>query len=271
MALSLRAHSPHCEMHRSLARDAAIVYGLYDVEKGNLPPSAFCLLSRRDGDNNIIGTQLVIDESLLTKALEELNSLESSGENVEHEDSHLLTQLPGESIHLTTSSEEFVAILYGQVGTSAFASLYKSLRNSQLHLIVRHMGFIPYEENNDASVAFPTVMQGYGVRLDIRNVEYKAFDDGPADDSKGGDAKSDWNEAGHHPEQSARDEYLGGLNLNTILDRLQVDGTKPLATDLHALQTAAIRSHSFQLGSESIIPPAWQRRSLSMQAASLIV
>ncbi|KAK1744772.1 UDP-glucose:glycoprotein glucosyltransferase [Skeletonema marinoi] len=271
MALSLRAHSPHCEMHRSLARDAAIVYGLYDVEKGNLPPSAFCLLSRRDGDNNIIGTQLVIDESLLTKALEELNSLESSGENVEHEDSHLLTQLPGESIHLTTSSDEFVAILYGQVGTSAFASLYKSLRNSQLHLIVRHMGFIPYEENNDASVAFPTVMQGYGVRLDIRNVEYKAFDDGPADDSKGGDAKSDWNEAGHHPEQSARDEYLGGLNLNTILDRLQVDGTKPLATDLHALQTAAIRSHSFQLGSESIIPPAWQRRSLSMQAASLIV
>eukprot|EP00985_Skeletonema_marinoi_P009129 scaffold4220_cov102-Skeletonema_marinoi.AAC.2 len=271
MALSLRAHSPHCEMHRSLARDAAIVYGLYDVEKGNLPPSAFCLLSRRDGDNNIIGTQLVIDESLLTKALEELNSLESSGENVEHEDSHLLTQLPGESIHLTTSSDEFVAILYGQVGTSAFASLYKSLRNSQLHLIVRHMGFIPYEENNDASVAFPTVMQGYGVRLDIRNVEYKAFDDGPADDSKGGDAKSDWNEAGHHPEQSARDEYLGGLDLHTILDRLQVDSTKPLATDIHALQTAAIRSHSFQLGSESIIPPAWQRRSLSMQAASLIV
>ncbi len=272
MALSLRAHSPYCEMHRSLARDAAIAYGLYDVQKGTLPPPAFCLLSRRDEDGNIVGTQLVIDETLLTKALDELKMLESSGKNVEDEDSHLLTNLPGESIHPTTSSEndEFVAILYGQAGTSAFASLYKSLRQSQLNLVVRHMGFISYEENQDASVAFPTVMQGYGVRLDIRNVEYKAFDDGP-DNSEDGDATSDWNEAGHHPEQSARNEYLGGLNLHTIFDRLQVDSTKPLATDLHALQTAAIRSHSFQLGSESIIPPAWQRRSLSMQAASLIV
>ena len=271
MALSLRAHAPHCETHRSLARDAAIVYGLYDFERGNLP-GAFCLLSRQDGDN-IIGTQLVINESLLPVALGELKLLESSGANVEGEDSHLLLQLPGESIHPTSSSEndEFVAILYGQVGTSAFASLYKSLKNSEINLIVRHMGFIPYEENNDANVAFPTVMQGYGVRLDIRNVEYKAFDDGPADNSKDGDANSDWNDAGHHPDQSARNEFLGGLNLRTIFDRLQVDNTKPLATDLHALQTAAIRSHSFQLGSESIIPPAWQRRSLSMQAASLIV
>jgi hypothetical protein len=272
MALSLRAHAPHCEMHRSLARDAAIVYGLYDTEKGNVPASAFCLLSRRDGDN-IIGTQLVIDESLLPTALNELKLLESYGGKVEDKDSHLLTQLPGESIHPTTSSEneEFVAILYGQVGTSAFASLYKSLKNSQINLIVRHMGFIPYEENTVASVAFPTVMQGYGVRLDIRNVEYKAFDDGPSDNSKDGYAKPDWNEAGHHPEQSARNEFSGGLNLHTIFDRLQVDNTKPLATDLHALQTAAIRSHSFQLGSESIIPPGWQRRSLSMQSASLIV
>jgi len=271
MALSLRAHAPHCEMHRSLARDAAIVYGLYDIEKGNVPPSAFCLLSRRDGDN-IVGTQLVIDESLLPNALNELKLQESCGEQVEAEGSHLLAQLPGESIHPTTSSEneEFVAILYGQVGTSAFASLYKSLKNSQIDLIVRHMGFIPYEENSAASVAFPTVMQGYGVRLDIRNVEYKAFDDGPSDNEKDGE-KLDWNDAGHHPEQSARDEFLGGLNLHTIFDRLHVDNTKPLATDLHALQTAAIRSHSFQLGSESIIPPAWQRRSLSMQAASLIV
>ena len=273
MALSLRAHSPHCEMHRSLARDAAIAYGLYDNGKGNIPPYAFCLLSRRDGDDNIVGTQLVIDESLITKALDELKLLGSNGGHVQHEDSHLLLQLPGESIHPTNSSEndEFVAIIYGQVGTSAFASLYKSLRNAELNLIVRHMGFIPYEENKDASVAFPTVMQGYGVRLDIRNVEYKAFDDGPADNTKDGDAKSDWNEAGHHPEQSARNEYLAGLNLRTIFDRLQVDSTKPLATDLHALQTAAMRSHSFQLGSESIIPPAWQRRSLSMQAASIIV
>ena len=259
MALSLRAHSPHCEMHRSLARDAAIAYGLYNNEKGNVPPSAFCLLSRRDGDDNIVGTQLVIDESLITKALDELKLMRTNERHVQDEDSHLFIQLPGESIHPKSSSEndEFVAILYGQVGTSAFASLYKSLRNAKLNLIVRHMGFISYEENPDARVAFPTVMQGYGVRLDIRNVEYKAFDDGPADNTKDGDAKPDWNEAGHHPEQSARNEYLAGLNLHTIFDRLQVDNTSPLATDLHALQTASIRSHSFQLGSESIIPPAW--------------
>lgn len=273
MALSLRAHAPHCEMHRSLARDAAIAYGLYDVQKAKLPPSAFCLLSRRDGDK-ILGTEVLMDESLLTAALNKLMSLESGVEsNVDDEDLHLLQQLPGESIHSSTGeNDDFIAILYGQVGTQAFANLYKSLKqSSQINLIVRHMGFILYEEGNfDSRVAFPTVMQGYGVRLDIRNVEYKAFDDGPGDKMKEGDMAADWNDVGHHPEQPARDEYLGGVNLHTILERLQVDNTKPLVSDLNALQTAAIRSHSFQLGSESIIPPAWQRRSLSMQAARLI-
>lgn len=273
MALSLRAHAPHCEMHRSLARDAAIAYGLYDVEKAKLPPSAFCLLSRRGGDN-ILGTEVLMDESLLTAALNKLMLLENGVEsNIDDEDLHLLQQLPGESTHSATGeNDDFIAILYGQVGTQAFAKLYKSLKkSSQINLIVRHMGFILYEEGNFASTfAYPTVMQGYGVRLDIRNVEYKAFDDGPGD-KKEGDIVADWNDVGHHPEQPARDEYLGGVNLHTILERLQVDNTKPLVSDLNALQTAAIRSHSFQLGSESIIPPAWQRRSLSMQAARLIV
>ena len=273
MALSLRAYAPHCEMHRSLARDAAVAFGLYDIEKARLPPSAFCVISRRDGEN-IVGTRLIIDASLIRKAVDELKLAESSEENDQEVISDLLTQLPGESSHPTTSSEnnaEFVAILYGHVGTSAFTSLYKALKTSQIYFVVRHMGFIPFEESKDASVAFPTVMQGYGVRLDIRNVEYKAFDDGPDDDANDGDTKLDWGTAGHHPEHSARKEYLGGLNLDTIFERLQVDNTRPLATDLGALQTAAIRSHTFQLGSESIIPPAWKRRSLSMQAARLIV
>ena len=45
---------------------------------------------------------------------------------------------PAENVH------DIVSILYGQVGTTAFASFYQALKDSQTKFIVRHMGYIPY-------------------------------------------------------------------------------------------------------------------------------
>lgn len=305
MALSMRAQSPHCEMHRSLARDAAVAMGLYRVSDaaGSSLPAAFAVVSwvgRGGGEDGktaatasrkdvVLGTQLVVDASLLTAAIRAVKSGDDVAKTMGTDKGSVsLMPLPDESLYPAKFREandeeeedddDIVAILYGQVGTSACALMYQSLKESNVKFIVRHMGHIPYEEEVLAgetnSRASPTVLQGYGVRLDIRNVEYKAFDD-PDEKNPNDDAEFDWNEAGHPSNRPARDEYLAGVNLRTLLRRLNGGGDnddegEALPTDLQALQTALIRSHPAQHRSESIVPPAWQRRSLSLQAATVI-
>ncbi|KAL3801369.1 hypothetical protein HJC23_006979 [Cyclotella cryptica] len=318
LALALRAHMPHCEMHRSLARDVAIHFGLYNVVARAEPPAAFCVLSRvsteKDDEKQTVlwDTKVLADAALLPPALKVLEGVKIKQNEMEVNYASLLMPLPEESYHpditrkniddddfmfeeedaeVKKGPEETVAILYGQVGTTAFASFYKALMESKVKFVVRHMGHIAYEEEMQASEqhghgtlsstqslasrAIPTALQGYGVRLDIRNVEYKAFDDGPNDKAKDGDSEQsqpDWNDSEHHPDHPARNEYLAGINLKTIMERLdaEADTDAPLPKDLQALQTALLQSHPAQLSSESIVPPAWKRRSLSLQAATVI-
>jgi UDP-glucose:glycoprotein glucosyltransferase len=284
MSLALRAHSPHCEMHRSLARDAAITLGLYDnSSRRSSLPAAFAIVSRVESntvDNStaVLGTRVIVDASLLPAAVEALKLIQMV-ENVKDESSSLLLALPGETFYPTTSQRDdddsITVILYGHVGTTGFTSLYQLLKDLHIKFVVRHMGYIPYEEEMNidgpsSRRATPTILQGYGVRLDIRNVEYKAFDDGSTDKTKDGDAELDWNDVGHDPTQPARKEYLAGVNLATLLGRFENIDDGPLASDMQALQTALIQSHPTQLRSESIVPPSWRRRSLSLQAAIVI-
>ncbi|KAL9181303.1 hypothetical protein ACHAXT_010108 [Thalassiosira profunda] len=270
MALSLRAHSPHCEMHRTLARDAALAFALYDMQTGGSLPAAFAIVSRVKKDS-VLGSQVILDGSLLQAAVDALQS--NNHEESDNDGSSLLIPLPHETYHPSALEEdsEIVAILYGQVGSTAFASMYQSMKESKIPFVVRHMGHMSYEEETKGnSMASPTVLQGYGVRLDIRNVEYKAFDDSPGDKEKDGNAEPDWTEAGHKPEDPARDEYLAGVNLQSLLGRVDDTNAAPLSSDIQALQTALIQSHPSQLRSEAIVPPAWQRRPLSLQAATVI-
>lgn len=144
------------------------------------------------------------------------------------------------------------------MGTSAFARLYNSLKEKKIKFVVRHMGHVAYEEESNnhhgsaggesesSSRAIPTALQGYGVRLDIRNVEYKAFDDGSKDKANDDELNFDWNDVGHDPPSPVRDEYLAGVNLHTLMkcfnDQSPEDAT-PLSDDIQALQTALLQSH----------------------------
>jgi hypothetical protein len=348
LALALRVYAPTCEMHRTLARDAAISFGLYHRQQSTLPPAAFAVISRVAHPNEnrnqtvVIGTRVVVEESLVEDALEMLEGLSNSttqeddvdkadGEETSTttqdddtkdsndeetstttpptipEQSPLLLPLPGETFYpeilkppidytdpdwraelakWNRVRDETIAILYGQVGTSAFARLYNSLKEKKIKFVVRHMGHVAYEEESNnhhgsaggesesSSRAIPTALQGYGVRLDIRNVEYKAFDDGPKDKANDDELNFDWNDVGHDPQSPVRDEYLAGVNLHTLMKRFNEQSPEdatPLSDDIQALQTALLQSHPAQLSSESIVPPAWKRRSLSLQAATAII
>ena len=273
LALSLRAHSPHCEMHRSLARDAAISFGLYNTsEPGNLP-NAFAIISKTGMDEisnqtKVTAAQVVMDGVLVPAAIDSLHSL-GDGRHIAAGYSKLLLPLSDEQVHPGSESNGgSSAVVYGQVGTSAFASMYRSLKESNIAFVVRHMGYIQYEEDSPTTPrAVPTKLQGYGVRLDIRNIEYKAFDEPDGND----DYDVDLSDAGHDPSEASRDEYLAGINLHRILRRLEADGSLPLDTDLTSMQTGIIQSHRAQQRYESIIPPAWQRRPLSMQATTIVL
>ena len=311
LALALRAYAPTCEMHRTLARDAAIAYGLYSPYKSDsVPPAAFAIVSRvthsKEANKTIaLGRDVVVNGILLESTLVNLEALSVSKDDetasatpIVPEQKPQLLPLPGETYHpeviklppidydnpdwreeeakWNKIKDETVAILYGQVGTTSFNEFYNMLKDQKIKFVVRHMGHIAYEEemktNIQTSRAIPTALQGYGVRLDIRNVEYKAFDDGPSDKADG-DTKqtTDWSDSMHDPKSPARNEYLAGVNLHKIMNRIDAAETRALPDDLQSLQTALLQSHPAQQSSESIVPPAWKRRSLSMQAATAIV
>lgn len=157
-ALSIRAHAPLCEMHNSLATSA-----LNMIEKGT-QPDAFAIIA---GDNSSL-TYTRADESgnfesfvIPTEAFSEIPVWAKA--------------LIEEDILVSEESEDKPAvIIYGSFHSKNFANLYRTLRGKH-SLVVRHMHMVA--SANDENVKHITTFQGYGVRLDVKNAEYKSFDD----------------------------------------------------------------------------------------------
>ncbi|GMF40793.1 unnamed protein product [Phytophthora fragariaefolia] len=105
------------------------------------------------------------------------------------------------------------AILYGLVGTEKFhafhSKLVKQAQQNKIQYMVRHY---PRDSPLD------TLLQGYGVALDIKNMEYKTIDDskkageeeGTADE-EGGDEDED--------EEEIDDEEIEGFLFNPLIAR----------------------------------------------------
>lgn len=86
-------------------------------------------------------------------------------EDVDHKYPHLMASADESELPVT-------AILYGLVGTPSFYSFHDKLvelaKTNELQYIVR-----PYAKDSDME----TLLQGYGVALDIKNMEYNTIDD----------------------------------------------------------------------------------------------
>jgi hypothetical protein len=99
------------------------------------------------------------------------------------------------------------AYLYGIPGTSSFCSLHRKLyplaRNAQIGYVVRYI--FP---SMTSSPAPSTRLQGYGVFLDIKNMEYKTIDDSKS--SSADDSSTSF---------SFPDEDVQGINFLTISNR----------------------------------------------------
>ena len=227
LSLNLRAHSPHCELYRGLAREMLQQQAQHLISQ---PPDAFAVV-----DGEIVTADLL---QVITK-----------------KPRSAVKTIPNEKI-ISTSGEDAYVILYGNMGTSLFAVSYQSLRNAEIPFLVRHLGAVDYEDQNRGNASgFP--LQGYGVWLDIRNVEYKVFDD------HGNDSSHFMDETLVNLTKAELDvpiEFLSGVNLTA----LRLNTGKDLARRLWSAH------HSQNLHS-SIIPPVWRRRQLPLQAATAII
>lgn len=117
--------------------------------------------------------------------------------------------------HIESDSEEPTtsAILYGLVGTEKFhgfhAKLVKQAQKNEIQYMVRHY-------SRDSSL--DTLLQGYGVALDIKNMEYKTIDDSKkagVEDATGGEEGEDDEE----DEEEVDDEEVEGLLFKPLITR----------------------------------------------------
>jgi hypothetical protein len=211
-ALTMRAKSPTCELHRGLAEQHNV--------KGD-----FCVIN---------GKVVVQDISELPQTIPAL---------LETEKETLL--LPGEVPRATTNPAPGLIVLYTNLGSSSFGTWYQKIVAMDLPFVVRHAGRGNHEMPS-------TMLQGYGVRLDIRNVEYKVFDD--RQDQTEEEAMLNASEV-----TSGVPQFLAGVNLTALLDGVGSD-----------LQADLWKIHEAQTQQAQLIPPTWQRRELSLQAATVI-
>mmetsp|Transcript_33197 Transcript_33197/g.98658 ORF Transcript_33197/g.98658 Transcript_33197/m.98658 type:complete len:1315 (-) Transcript_33197:1985-5929(-) len=296
--LALRAHSPLCELHRTLARDAALASGLYEPSRigggaaGGELPGAFAVVYP--------GGLVSADPEEIVESFRSSSTSAKNDGNDEDDDAPLL---PGEKPRIPPpKGSSGMIVLYGQWGSTPFSKLYAALRDAGVPFVARFMGAIDHEEKMEAGSdeASGTVLQGYGVRLDIRNMQYKVFDDkadsGVDDEDEEEEAESA--SAGDAAEgeggevapkkkkpKKLRAEYLAGLNLTRLAERADAAASDPasdegaeggeegapLSSILSAIQSdLLIDSHHYSSHHSQNVPPAWQRRDLSLQAAAAV-
>lgn len=150
------------------------------------------------------------------------------------------------------------AVLYGAVGSSSFCNLHKSLvpmaTSGQIKYSARHAfpGLEP--------VTRDMRLQGYGVFLDIKNMEYKNFDDSKpkaASSGPAGDAGNS-NEVISFPEG----EEIGGIIFSKLLER-----HPSLSGELNMLREELIEKTAGSSDSMKV----WKMKDLGLQALQSIM
>ncbi|CAB9500382.1 UDP-glucose:glycoprotein glucosyltransferase [Seminavis robusta] len=259
-ALAMRAYSPQCELHRGLARQT--LHQLHALATFG-DRQAFAVVYP--------GGALALQEELPTA---DWSALSHTVVTTDADDDYLPhVLLPGEFPFGRDNSNnpQILVVLYANLGSTAFAHAYQKLladttasaTTTNIRFVVRHLGAVHYEEIGPDETTSPTVLQGYGVRLDIRNVEYKVFDDRKtAGDDEGEETFLNLTSA---TDLKTPPQFLAGVNLQALgLDDVQVEDDDNSSSLLKELW----KKHEAQQA--NLIPPNWQRRKLPLQATTVI-
>ena len=297
VALAMRAMAPACELHRSIA------HSRYPNHVDFL--KTFGVVTFKTKANDGTTEDFILETSAsLPKSVEDMPRMTKAQRNafllpdeVIREGSKTIVVNKNDDqsddgddeSEMTTS----VVVLYTQLGGISFTTFYRKLVENKIPFVVRHMGSVDDDRAE-------SLLQGYGVRVDIRNVEYKVFDDKKkSDDIATEDAminltslgtQSDFNTnnstgvddsvegicdastSSCSPEDTQTrnhltTHFLAGINV-TALD-LSSDGNGK-DSSAEEKQRELWKLHNRFEQHKQLIPPTWQRRHLSIQAATAV-
>jgi len=272
-SLAMRAASPHCELFRSLTT-LHLQHPTTTTTTAINSSSIFAVVYPR---------QLVVPLSFHDAAavIDWKTAIQNQLIPVNDDKTNTIDALvPGEVPQGSNSngdddaSNDALVILYANLGTTAFATHYRALQQSGVPFVVRHWDDTA-TSSNDATKQQrqqPTTLQGYGVRLDIRNVEYKVFDDRSADSDLDAEHNGRINvtEAAASGGLKGVKQFLAGVNLTALGLLNDDDADDEKSKSQRLLQAELWKIHDQQQGHSQIVPPVWQRRKLPLQAATVI-
>lgn len=301
VALTMRAMAPTCELHRSIAHDR------YPEHVDFL--QTFGVITYNTNANDGTTAEFIVETSAeipkhsadmprMTKA--QRNALLLPNEVIRQGSSTVVVNKDDDQNDDIDESEMTtgILVLYTQLGGISFATFYRSLVENEIPFVVRHMG-----SNDDDQAG--SILQGYGVRLDIRNVEYKVFDDQkPIDAVASEDVMIDLTKLGNHisvdtdgggsidddnvdgtcdgstgtctPKDAKRanqmtTHFLAGINLTALDLSTNGDGRESDKISTEEMQRQLWKLHKRFEQHSQLIPPIWQRRHLSIQAATTVL
>ncbi|XP_001944699.1 UDP-glucose:glycoprotein glucosyltransferase [Acyrthosiphon pisum] len=215
-SLSMHIYSPRIEMYAQMAADRGVQ----------------CSTSVE------IDGELVCSIEELKKVLQRI-SVEGS--------KHLCETYHIDHHHPSSKNRSNIAILYGELGTSEFASYHTVLKQyaqeGSIDYVLRHF----VKEKSEQKVR----LSGYGVELHMKSTEYKAEDDSVVKD------KNDIN----RNEDEEDISEIEGFDFKRLIE---------LYPD-RKLDLLKFRTHLSEVSGELAPLKAWQFQELSLQAAQRIV
>ena len=147
-------------------------------------------------------------------------------------------------------------ILFGNIGTSSFCQFHSFLS----HLPLIKSGTIPYSVRHSFAGLSPLLheqeLQGFGVFLDIKNMEYKTVDDSENTSNGKTDSTNDSTAAANKVIQFTENEEVAGINFSQLLKRKST-----LGPEFQILRSELLE----QLAGDAQEMKVWKMKELGLQ------
>jgi len=248
LTLAVRNFAPMVETHRSLA---AVTSDVCEGVRSSSAETSWVVL-RPSG-------RVVCSPSELAQTAGPVVSAAAEGAKVPGVD-HVFG---GASAPATGASAPEDATLYGRIGTSSFWTFYDALVAAQEAGTVARCAFRHGTPNRGTTT--PTALQGYGVNLDIKNMEYMNIDDGEANKDVNA-AEAAGSGGGIRSEDASvsfpEGEEVGGLVFSTLLERTPSAGPALASLRKELLEASASDSGEIKV---------WKLKDIGLQATASIV
>lgn len=165
-------------------------------------------------------------------------------------------------------------ILYGAIGSSSFCSLHAEIKSAISNGVAAQYKYSArHSFPGQTPISTSTRLQGYGIFLDIKNMEYKNVDDKKDDDGSDGGSSAEDTTGGDNDEllEVVDGEVIAGVNLAKLSQsrpQLTKEQLSTLKGDLlQAQELAVTRDEEQNNGNVKV----WKMKDLGLQTAYSVV